>query len=70
MIPFAKPIIGDEEKKAVIRVLESGMLAEGKVSRDFEKQFSDYIGTKFATVTSNGTTALSTALEAMDIQPG
>ncbi|MFW9870326.1 MAG: DegT/DnrJ/EryC1/StrS family aminotransferase, partial [Candidatus Thorarchaeota archaeon] len=48
----------------------SGMLAEGKVSRNFEKLFSDYIGTKFATVTSNGTTALSTALEAMDIQPG
>ncbi|MHA2024603.1 MAG: DegT/DnrJ/EryC1/StrS family aminotransferase [Candidatus Thorarchaeota archaeon] len=70
MIPFAKPLIGDEEKDAVRKVLESGMLAEGKVSREFEKLFSDYIGTKFATVTSNGTTALSTALEAMDIQPG
>ena len=70
MIPFAKPIIGDEEKEAVRRVLESGMLAEGKVSREFEKQFSAYIGTKYATVTSNGTTALSTTLEAMDIQPG
>ncbi len=70
MIPFAKPIIGDEEKEAVTRVLESGMLAEGKISREFEKQFSDYIGTRFATVTSNGTTALSTVLEAMDIQPG
>jgi dTDP-4-amino-4,6-dideoxygalactose transaminase len=70
MIPFAKPIIGDEEKEAVRKVLESGMLAEGKVSREFEKVFSKYVGTKFATVTSNGTTALSTALEAMDIQPG
>ena len=70
MIPFAKPIIGDEEKEAVTKVLESGMLAEGKVSREFEKLFSEYIGTKYATVTSNGTTALSTALEAMDIQPG
>jgi len=70
MIPFAKPIIGDEEKEAVAKVLESGMLAEGKVSREFEKLFSEYIGTKYATVTSNGTTALSTALEAMDIQPG
>ena len=58
MIPFAKPLIGDEEKDAVIKVLESGMIAEGKVSREFEKQFSEYIGTKFATVTSNGTTAL------------
>lgn len=70
MIPFTKPIIEDEEIEAVKRVLESGMLAEGKVSREFEKLFSDYVGTKFATVTSNGTTALSTALEAMGIQPG
>lgn len=70
MIPFAKPIIGQEEIEAVKRVLESGMLAEGKVSRELEKLFADYIGTKFAAVTSNGTTALSTALEAMNIQPG
>jgi perosamine synthetase len=70
MIPFTKPIIEDEEIQAVKRVLESGMLAEGKVAREFEKQFSEYIGTRFATVTSNGTTALTTALEAMGIQPG
>lgn len=63
-------MIGNEEKDAVRQVLESGMLAEGRVSREFEKLFSEYIGTKFATVTSNGTTALSTTLEAMDIQPG
>ncbi len=70
MIPFAKPFIGQEEIEAVKRVLESGMLAEGKVSRELEKLFADYTGTKYATVTNNGTTALSTALEAMDIQPG
>ena len=70
MIPFAKPIIDKEEIDAVKKVMESGMLAEGKVSREFEKMFSEYVGTEFATVTSNGTTALSTALEAMNIEPG
>jgi perosamine synthetase len=70
MIPFAKPMIGHEEIEAVRRVLESGMLAEGKVSRELEQLFAKYIGTKFAAVTNNGTTALSTALEAMNIQPG
>ncbi|TFG32153.1 DegT/DnrJ/EryC1/StrS family aminotransferase [Candidatus Thorarchaeota archaeon] len=70
MIPFTKPIIEHDEIEAVTRVLESGMLAEGKVSREFERIFSSYIGTKYATVTSNGTTALSTALEAMSIAPG
>ncbi|TFG34904.1 DegT/DnrJ/EryC1/StrS family aminotransferase [Candidatus Thorarchaeota archaeon] len=70
MIPFTKPIIEQEEIEAVKKVLESGMVAEGKVSREFEKLFSNYIGTKYATVTSNGTTALSTTLEAMNIAPG
>ncbi len=70
MIPFTKPIIEDDEIQAVRQVLESGMLAEGKVAHQFEKQFSEYTGTKYATVTSNGTTALTTALEAMGIQPG
>jgi dTDP-4-amino-4,6-dideoxygalactose transaminase len=70
MIPFTKPIIGQEEIEAVKRVLESGMLAEGKVSRELEKLYAEYTGTKFATVTSNGTTALSTALEAMGLEPG
>ncbi|TFG14508.1 DegT/DnrJ/EryC1/StrS aminotransferase family protein [Candidatus Thorarchaeota archaeon] len=70
LIPFAKPIIDHEELEAVEKVLKSGMLAEGKVSRAFEEEFQKYLGTKYATVTSNGTTALSTALEAMNIQPG
>lgn len=70
MIPFTKPIIEEEEIQAVRQVLESGMLAEGKIAHEFEKKFSEYTGTKYATVTSNGTTALTTALEAMGIQPG
>ena len=70
MIPIAKPVVENEEIQAVIEVLESGMLAEGKVSREFEKEFAGYIGVKHATVTTNGTTALSTALEAMGIEPG
>ncbi|MCF2136456.1 MAG: DegT/DnrJ/EryC1/StrS aminotransferase family protein [Candidatus Thorarchaeota archaeon] len=70
MIPVAKPIIGDEELEAVRKVLESGYLAEGKVSRELEAKFSEYIGTKYATVTTNGTTALFTALDAMGIRPG
>ncbi|MGV9103381.1 MAG: DegT/DnrJ/EryC1/StrS family aminotransferase, partial [Candidatus Thorarchaeota archaeon] len=70
MIPIAKPIVGIEEIEAVREVLESGMLAEGDVSRKLEQEFSSYIGVKHASVATNGTAALITALEAMDIQPG
>ncbi len=70
MISIAKPIIGDEEKRAVLEVLDSGMLAQGKKVAEFENNFAKYIGVKHAIATSNGTTALHTALLAHGIGPG
>jgi len=40
LIPIARPVIGEEEKQAVLRVLESGQLAQGKVVREFEDAFA------------------------------
>ncbi|HIG93667.1 TPA: aminotransferase DegT, partial [Candidatus Woesearchaeota archaeon] len=37
MIPIAKPQLGEEEKRAVLEVLESGMLAQGTRVAAFEK---------------------------------
>ncbi|AMM53555.1 DegT/DnrJ/EryC1/StrS family aminotransferase [Pyrococcus kukulkanii] len=70
MIPIAKPLIGDEEINAVIRVLKSGMLAHGKEVEAFEKEFAEYLGVKHALAVSNGTTALDLALKALKIGPG
>ena len=70
MIPIAKPIIGDEEKKAVLDVLDSGMLAQGKKVQEFEDSFAKLIGVKHAIATSNGTTALHATLLAHNIGPG
>jgi dTDP-4-amino-4,6-dideoxygalactose transaminase len=67
-IPIAKPIIGKEEKKAVNRVLASGMLAQGKEVEEFEKRFAKYIGTKHAIATTNGTSALMLALVGLNIK--
>ncbi|HEY9412853.1 MAG TPA: DegT/DnrJ/EryC1/StrS family aminotransferase [Jiangellaceae bacterium] len=39
-IPAAKPIIGDEERAAVDRVLRSGMVAQGPEVTAFEQEFS------------------------------
>ncbi|HLC90257.1 MAG TPA: DegT/DnrJ/EryC1/StrS family aminotransferase [Candidatus Nanoarchaeia archaeon] len=69
-IPMAKPLLGAEEKEAVLKVLDSGMLAQGKEVEDFEKAFASYIGTSFAIATSNGTTALHAALLAHGIRAG
>ncbi|HUR14223.1 MAG TPA: DegT/DnrJ/EryC1/StrS family aminotransferase [Mycobacteriales bacterium] len=43
MIPAAKPIIGDEERAAVDRVLRSGMIAQGPEVAAFEKEFGDQL---------------------------
>lgn len=68
MIPIARPDIGEEEKKAVLDVLESGMLAAGEVVKRFEKEFAKYTGVKHALATTNGTQALILALEALGVQ--
>ncbi len=70
MIPIAKPFVGAEEKEAVARVLESGMLAQGENVKEFEKAFAEFIGVKHAIATSNGTTALHAALLAHGITKG
>ena len=70
MISIAKPLIGEEEKKAVLEVLDSGVLAQGPRVKAFEEAFAAMCGIKEAVATSNGTTALHVALLAHGIAPG
>ena len=70
MISIAKPLIGDEEKQAVLEVLGSGMLAQGPRVRAFEEAFAAYCGVGHAVATTSGTTALHVALLAHGIGPG
>ncbi len=61
-VPMVKVDVGEDEQKGVEEVLKSGMLAQGRIVEEFEKKFADYIGVKYAVATSNGTSALHTAL--------
>jgi perosamine synthetase len=70
MIPISKPLIGEEEKEAVISVLESGQLAQGPRVAQFEEHFAAFCGVRHAIATSSGTTALVAALLAHGIGPG
>lgn len=69
-INIAAPQIGQEEKDAVMEVMNSGMLAQGPKVAEFEKNFAEFIGVKHAIATSNGTTALEVALRAHGIKEG
>ncbi len=68
-VPFLVVRMEDEEKQAVLRVLESGMLAQGPRCKELEEKFAAASDARFAVTSSNGTTALQLAYEAL-IQPG
>ncbi|MDK2982085.1 MAG: perosamine synthetase [Chloroflexota bacterium] len=70
MISIAKPVIGEEEKKAVLEVLDSGILAQGPRVAAFEKAFAEACGVKHAVATTSGTTALYLSLLANGIGEG
>jgi dTDP-4-amino-4,6-dideoxygalactose transaminase len=69
-IPIAKPLIGQEEKKAVLAVLESVHLTQGEVTKEFESTFAEFCGARHAVATSSGTSALHVALLAHGVGPG
>jgi len=72
-------LIGEEEKKALLEVIESGYLYRyGDISDprfkakvwNLEQDFAKYVETNFALAVNSGTTALLTALWALEIGPG
>jgi perosamine synthetase len=69
-IPLAKPQIGRSEKRAVLKVLNSGNLAQGRVVSKFEEEFSKYVQNRECVAVNSGTSALHLALLALGIGPG
>ena len=70
MIPAAKPLVGDEERAAVDRVLRSGMMAQGPEVAAFEEEFSKYVGGRKCVAVNSGTSGLHMALVAAGIKAG
>ena len=72
-------LFGDEERKELLDVMESGYLSRYGSEGDprfrqkvvtFEKEFADYVGTKYAICVNGGTGALLICLTALGIGPG
>ena len=70
ILPVSKPIIEEDEKRAVLEVLDSGIIAQGPVVNQLEEAFADYCGTKYAVALNSGTAAIHTALHCAEIGPG
>jgi perosamine synthetase len=67
-IPFHKPYITEDEINEVVDSLSSGWLTTGLKCVEFERAFSDYIGSKYAIAVNSCTAALHLALEAIGLQ--
>jgi perosamine synthetase len=70
MVPVARPFVGKEEEEAVLQVLRSGWLSQGKRVEEFERRFAQYVGAEHAIAVSSCTTALHLGMIAAGIRQG
>ncbi|MBM4085998.1 MAG: DegT/DnrJ/EryC1/StrS family aminotransferase, partial [Planctomycetes bacterium] len=66
------PVYGEEEIELIAQILRSGNthFVRSTVSKDFEKRFADWNGSKHAICCNSGTSAIHMALAAGGVGPG
>jgi len=69
-IPFSKISLTGNESKYINEVLASGWLTTSSKAMDFEKNFAEFVGARFACAVNSCTAALHLAIEAAGIGAG
>ena len=69
-LPFAPPLIGNEEIEEVVRTLRSGWLTTGPKAQQFEAEFKDFVGAPAAIALNSATSAMHVALAALGVGEG
>jgi perosamine synthetase len=67
MIPVFKPSFGEEELEALREPFQTGWIGLGPKTKEFEKKFAEYIGTRYAVALNSGTAALHLALKVLEV---
>ncbi|MDQ7039097.1 MAG: DegT/DnrJ/EryC1/StrS family aminotransferase [Aquificota bacterium] len=70
MIRITEPRFSEEEKEAVLNILESGQITRGEWTGRFSREFARYVGVKHCFTVCSGTTALFVALKALGVDRG
>lgn len=65
MLPLATTTWDEKEYQALQTVIDSGMFSMGKYVSAFEKQFADFVGTKYCVMVNSGSSANLLAIAAM-----
>lgn len=70
IIPYGKQFVVQEDINAVVDVLKSDYLTQGPKIKEFEVNFAQYIGCKYAVAVANGTAALHLSVLAIGLESG
>ncbi|ODA41175.1 DegT/DnrJ/EryC1/StrS aminotransferase family protein [Desulfosporosinus sp. BG] len=69
-LPYALPLIEEDDIAGVVDSLKSGWIAKGPKTMEFEQRFAEYVGAKYAVALNSCTAALHLALVAAGIGEG
>jgi perosamine synthetase len=69
-IPFGKPMIGVEEKEAVMKIMNGSVLVHGPTAGQFEEQFATFTGAPHAVSVSSCTAGMHLIYFALGYGPG
>ena len=64
------PIVTDEDREAVLDVLNKGAMSMTDITKEFEKEFCEWVGAKYALGANNGTAALHMAMYGIGLGRG
>ncbi|MDB4130957.1 UDP-4-amino-4,6-dideoxy-N-acetyl-beta-L-altrosamine transaminase [Flavobacteriaceae bacterium] len=70
IIPYGKQHINEDDIKSVVDVLNSDFLTQGPVVKEFEDEFAEYVGSKFAVAVNNATSGLHLSVLALGLEKG
>jgi UDP-4-amino-4,6-dideoxy-N-acetyl-beta-L-altrosamine transaminase len=70
IIPYGKQNITEDDIRSVTNALVGDYLTQGPTIKEFEENFAQYVGAKYAVALTNGTAALHISVMALSVQPG
>lgn len=69
-IPYGRQLIEQDDIDAVVKTLTADFLTQGPKVEEFEDNFAEYVGAKYAVAVNNATSGLHLAVLALGIKDG
>ena len=70
MIPYGKQSIDKKDIESVVKTLKSDYLTQGPIVNIFEKNFSEFCGSKYSVASNSASSSLIVACKALNVKKG